>query len=111
MSKKNKKFQKKKHKVAPLAPRHQETTLASTSSEVIESVIQDDPAELQEEEKEPDFYETDKYAHVKKDIAKILIIMALIFVILFVAYYLSLRTSIFTSFGDWIYKITNINIE
>lgn len=55
-----------------------------------------------------DAYHTDKYDHVKNDIKKILVIMLIIILVLIGVYILSLKTEILTTFGNWVYKILNI---
>lgn len=115
MSKKKKKFNKlkKKHLVQPNQS-HQtpkitteqndnnlEAEVASLPSEsevdIRESVSKDIPASIENE-----------YAYVKKDIKKILLIIFSLVVILIAIYIVGLKTTLLSSFGDWVYEILNI---
>ena len=108
MSKKKNKFKKKKaHRLGAIAVSTQAVEIANPISESLEESFDHAPSPVIQEEK-PDAYKTDKYAHVKVDIKKILIIMAIIILVLFGVYVLSLKTTILDSFGNWIYKILNI---
>ena len=109
MSKKKNKF-KKKHQAQYniTSPKTTEREI-SPGGEILEEILDNKPAPTDHElEDIHDAYKTDKYDHVKKDIKKILIIMAIIIVVLIGIYILSLKTTILTSFGDWVYRILNI---
>jgi len=111
MSKKKNKF-KKKHQAQhniPSAPRDTEKIL-SPEGELLEEVLDKRPDMIEPEDMH-DAYKTDQYDHVKKDIKKILIIMVIIIVALIGIYILSMKTSILSSFGDWVYKILNIQVS
>lgn len=110
--KKNNKFKKKKHQFINASTSFKQT--ANISSDDGETEVTKENIDLEEieakDEKE-EFYQTDQYAHVKKDIQKILIIMSSIIIVLFGVYYLSLKTSYLNVIGDWIYKVTNIQTQ
>ena len=55
-----------------------------------------------------DPYQTEHYAYVRHDIKKILLIILAALILLTGAYFISTKTTIFTTFGDWMYKILNI---
>ena len=115
MSKKKKKFNKlkKKHQAQsfqnPQASKtpierndtNLEAEVASLPSEsendIEESVSKDIPTSIENE-----------YAYVKKDIKKILLIILSLVVILIAVYIVDLKTTLLSSFGDWIYRILNI---
>lgn len=46
--------------------------------------------------------------HVKKDVKKIVLIIFLLSLIFVGIYFLGSETNVLSSFGDWIYKIANI---
>ena len=111
MSKKKNKFKKKhqaKHNI-PSAPNETEK-IVSPEGELLEEVLDKRPDPVEPEDMD-DVYKTNKYDHVKKDIKKILIIMGIIILALIGIYILSLKTTFFNSFGDWIYKILNIQVS
>ena len=112
MSKKKNKFKKKhqtQHNIStPLTVERE----ISPGGEILEEILDNKPAPTDHEAEDlHDVYKTDKYAHVKKDIKKILIIMAIIILALIGIYVLSLKTTIFSTFGNWIYKILNIQVS
>jgi len=55
-----------------------------------------------------DFYQTNEYAHVRRDIKIVLALLAGIIILLFVIYYIGLKTTYLATFGNWLYKILNI---
>lgn len=57
---------------------------------------------------EDEIYLSDEYKHVKTDIRKILIVMAIIIIILFGLYFLDRNYGFLGRIGDYIYKISNI---
>lgn len=74
------------------------SSLSSESEgEIEESVSKDIPASIENE-----------YAYVKGDIKKILLIFFSIIVFLIAIYIVDIKTTLLSSFGDWIYKILNI---
>lgn len=104
MSKKKNKFKKRKDHKEVKSPVSNQTPRAIDSiSEPI-----DDSDDNESSSPQPNFYKTDKYDHVKKDIKKILFIMSIIILVLIGIYVLSLKTSILNTFGGWVYKILNI---
>jgi len=110
MSKKKNKFKKKKHHQQNIvAPQIESVKIASQENEPAKEIENNSPTPaLPEIPKEHESYSSDKYAHVKTDIKKILIIMAIIFLILIGIYILSFKTTFLNTFGDWVYKILNI---
>ena len=109
MSKKKNKFKKKHqpHNSITLLS-EKEKTIRPTGDSLDEVLDYDALPVKPAPENLHDVYKTDKYDHVKKDIKKILIIMAIIILALIGIYILSLKTTILSSFGDWVYKILNI---
>jgi hypothetical protein len=75
---------------------------------LIEEIESMENERIAEKETEPDIYMSDKYDHVKRDVKKILLIMFAILIVLFLTYYVSLKTTYLSSLGNWIYKILNI---
>lgn len=107
MSKKKNKFKKKKtHQLNNVLTSNQAVDLANPISESLEENFGDTPRPT--EDVKPDAYKTDKYDHVKKDIKKILVIMLIVILLLVVIYILSLRTSFLGTFGNWLYRVLNI---
>ena len=101
---KNKRF-KKIHKAG-----HAVQNLEITSSAIIEN--QNEPiAETTtinlENQSEDDAIERE-YAYVRKDVRLILMTILLLVVLLVVAFFIGEKTTWLKSFGDWIYRITNI---
>lgn len=110
MGKKKKKFKNKKlHKghvnVSNVTPA--KISLEKPEEQTIEPVMREERVIIKEEI-ETDHYNTDKYDHVKKDVKKILVIMASIIILLLITYFVSLKTHYLNSLGDFIYRITNI---
>lgn len=115
MSKKKfKKFKKKKHSHRPQYVAPVQTSVAVPADNAIMPEIHDEPvvSEKIESKIAPMLEETEaekrEYSYVKKDVKKILMVIGSIFALLFVAYYLSLKTPIFDSMGDWLYNTLNI---
>jgi len=104
--KKNKKLKKHSGHKASVKPFVNPSLESQELSSPISSATVNQTSEDRTQETE--FYETDKYGYVKKDISKIIIILASLFILLFVFYYFSVKTSIFSGIGDWIYRILNI---
>lgn len=104
MKKKNKKF-KKRNQHAPQPTRIENLEKAPTQEEELESVSSE-----KEHSSQLDEYAelSEKYLYVKKDTKKLLAFIGLAAVFLVAFYLLDSKTSILNSFGDWIYRITNI---
>jgi len=98
--KKNKKFKKIKHHVEPAKVVNSLEDSSETKPDIT-SVNTEIAAR-----KDP--YDVAEYAHVQKDVKKILIIMISIVVLLFIIYYVSTATSVLTTMGDWLYRVLNI---
>ena len=115
MSKKKKKNKFKKIK------KNKKTSLNKSFSPLKESPVRNDLGENLPSSS-PDIKETvlerkketieipndEKYIFVRRDVRKILLITFFSLVILTTAYFLNLKTTILSSFGDWIYNISNI---
>lgn len=111
MSKKKNKFKKSKKRHSPQQNINTPSRPQTEVSNAIDSRELEENREIQADnvdQEADDFYGTDKYNHVKKDVVKILIIMAAIVLVIVAVYILNSKTTIFTSFGDWVYKILNI---
>lgn len=106
MSKKKNKFKKSKKQQADNITSSQSINIANPDCEPI--IERESRETVQAKTEAPDVYQTDEYAHVKKDIRKILIIMLIIVIVLIGIYLLSLKTSFLTNFGNWTYKLLNI---
>jgi len=117
MPKKKKKFNKFKKKHPGQRPQPVASQINQSSADTKEEAIvfsPDEPesseekiAAPQEETDVPEAIENE-YAHVKKDVKKILIIMLLIILLLVIIYIVSLKTALLSSLGDWVYKLLNI---
>lgn len=107
MSKKKNKFKKNKKSNSQQILGANKKPLSQPIGNIDEQI---DNEEIAEEivETEEDPYQTDQYAHVKKDIRKILIIVTFIVIVLFAVYFVSLKTRGLEAIGDWIYKILNL---
>ena len=107
--KKNKKFKRNKSTLnADSADTSQKQALQSPAAET--SVITETTApKLEKTEEDP--YELHQYDHVRKDIRKILFLLAVITVLFIGASVINSKTSALTSIGDWLYKIANIQTQ
>jgi len=110
--KKNKKLKKKKI-IVQAQSRPVEVTSLGDNENVLEAVeqgfevpISATPAKMEKDEDE--IYTSEEYRHVKTDIHKILIVMAIIIVVLLGVYFADLKYGILTHVGDYIYKISHI---
>lgn len=120
MSKKKNKFKKKKtHKPSYTTfgnVREQESVVTApvALSETVASPTDIASAEIAQPEKLVPIYEADandpRYKAMRKDVQKILITFACLGVILVGAYFLNSKTTVLDSFGNWIYKIANIQV-
>ncbi|MFA6963341.1 MAG: hypothetical protein WC227_01315 [Patescibacteria group bacterium] len=52
-----------------------------------------------------------KYAHIRKDVNKLLIVIASLTIIFVGIYILGQKTDVLTNIGDWIYKIGNFQLQ
>lgn len=118
MSKKKFKKFKKKHSHHPqyVAPVEQSTPVQTEAvSDVSDALANIKTAEKVEPKVAAPEVETEaekeEYSYVKKDVKKILIVIGSIFVLLFAAYYASIKTPIFNSMGDWLYNTLNIQTQ
>ncbi len=120
MSKKKNKFKKKKsHKpsytvfgnIAPAVAMTEQAVSTESVASTAETVA---PAEIAKSEQLVPICEADaddpRYKAMRKDIQKILITFACLGIILVGAYFINSKTTVFDSFGDWIYKIANIQV-
>lgn len=121
MSKKKNKFKKKKsHKpsyttfgnIAPTAPAMTEQTVSTESvASTAENTMSE---EIEKKERLVPIYEAEaddpRYKAMRKDVQKILITFACLGVILAGAYFLDSKTTVLDSFGNWIYRIANIQV-
>ena len=94
-----------------------QTSVSAPAKTEIMAEVHDEPEVVEKVESKiaPMLEETDtekkEYSYVRKDVKKILIVIGSIFVLLFVAYYLSLKTPIFNSMGNWLYNTLNIQTQ
>ena len=117
MSKKKfKKFKKKHaHQTQYVAP--VQTAVTTPIETEVMAEIHDEPEVVEKVEAKtaPMLEETEaekkEYGYVRKDVRKILIVIGSIFILLFVAYCLSLKTPIFNSMGNWLYNTLNIQTQ
>ncbi len=112
MSKKNKKKFKrnKSHSAVALAPVAQETvnnTSESTDTATADST-QTHATVKAEKSVIEDPYNTDQYRHVQKDVKKILFIIFILALVFVAVWIIGSKTGALSSFGNWIYKIANI---
>jgi len=112
--KKNKKF--KKNRSAKVASQEVNTnTFVSSdpviSEEVISSKTNDKEIAESTSLKADDPYLNNQYDHVKKDVKKILFIIIILGVIFAGICLLGAKTNVLNSFGDWIYKVANIQTQ
>ncbi|MCL5410416.1 MAG: hypothetical protein M1324_01025 [Patescibacteria group bacterium] len=112
--KKNKKFKKNKPNKGF---QKSETTNTFVSSDPVvsdESIINNQTS-TQGDKSSPieidDPYSHNQYDHVKKDVRKIIALIGLIILVFSGIYILGLKTNILSSFGDWVYKIANIQTQ
>jgi len=109
--KKNKKLKKKKISQPQSQPI--QTVDATSNESVLETVEREFSVEAAEAPKkvlsaEDEIYLSEEYKHVRTDIRKILIVMAIILIVLFAVYFADLKYGILTHVGDYIYKISHI---
>jgi hypothetical protein len=110
--KKNKRFKKNKPQKVFLNEKSESSnTLVSSDTTISDESIANDQTAQASTVKIDDPYTHNQYDHVKKDTKKILIIIGIISVIFLGIYFIGLKTEILNSFGDWIYKIANIQTQ
>ena len=110
MGKKKLKKLKKKKIVQPVQSASMPLMANENVLEAVEREFTVDTPVTQEKvvSAEDEVYLSEEYKHVKIDIRKILIVMAIIVIVLFGVYYLDLKYGLLKDFGDYIYKISNI---
>lgn len=105
MSKKKNKFKKNKRHSAPITSIKRTVSSTNKEDQLLEKrddIVLEENTDIGTEDI------SNEYAHVQKDVKKILIIMSSIMILLAIIYYLSTTTPLLSSLGDWIYKILNI---
>lgn len=68
--------------------------------ETKESKYQEDLAHLNE-----------KYLPIRKDVFKLLMVITILIILFISVYVISQKTTILGSFGDWIYRVCNFQIQ
>lgn len=110
-----KKFKKLKRNKSHQAPRVESSQTFVSSDPVVsdEAISGRGVVELSDNDttKADDPYANKEYSHVKKDIRKILAIIGVLAVIFIGIFFLGQKTNALNSFGDWIYKVTNIQTQ
>lgn len=112
--KKNKKF-KKQRQSSHIQPVHRSESQPLADGTIRENTTTEDSSpqnekkniEAKEQSSEEQIAEH-QYKYVKKDVKRVLIYVVLMILILAAVYVLSIKTSVFSSFGDWVYKLLNI---
>ncbi|MFA4996001.1 MAG: hypothetical protein WC536_02545 [Patescibacteria group bacterium] len=111
--KKNKKF--KKNKSVKSTPQEINTTTFISSDPVVseESISNgiDNKVTEPTSPKTDDPYSNNQYDHVKKDVKKILFIILILGVLFTGICLLGAKTNVLSSFGDWIYRVANIQTQ
>lgn len=114
MSKKKNKFKRSKHAhpqaqvAAPVT--NNAVNLENPEAEpMIQSAVSGAPSSAKPEA--DDFYSSNQYAHVRRDIKIVLALLVGIIILLFAIYYLGLKTTYLTTFGNWIYRVLNISTQ
>lgn len=119
MSKKKfKKFKKKKKSNQPHYVALVQTAVSTPVDTEVMEAPKDEPEVIKEKAEsktDPMLEETEaekkEYAYIKKDARKIAIVIGSIFALLFITYYLSLKTPVFDSMGNWLYTSLNIQTQ
>ena len=114
MSKKKNKFKRSKHShpqsqvAAPIM-----NNAVNLENPEAEPLIQSAVTSASESAKtEPDdLYANNQHDYVRRDIKIVLALLAGIIILLFAIYYLGLKTTYLTTFGNWIYRILNISTQ
>lgn len=109
--KKNKKF--KKSGGAKTISSVQQAPVLTTNSDAKADNIESTPARDIITEKEKDEIEllNEKYLPIRKDVKKLLIVLAILAVLFVAIYFVGQKTTILTTIGDWLYKISNIQTQ
>lgn len=110
MSKKKNKFKKKhqsKQNISP-SPAKTENFVNKTTETQDNNIENFDKSNDLDAKTDSVIYTDNQYSHVKKDVKKILIMILLMILFLIGVYILNQNTTVLTEFGDWIYKILNI---
>lgn len=110
MGKKKLKKLKKKKIVQPVQSVSMPSMANENVLETVEREFQVDASVAPTKEENPDdeIYNAEEYKHVKTDIRKILIVMAIILIVLFGVYYIDLKNGFLSQIGDYIYKLSHI---
>lgn len=113
--KKNKKLKKKQrhsgyiapkavsHPIAAPMPAEEIDVTPDLEEKIEDKVVAQEPKETG--------YDDPAYRDEKKVVIKILLIILGLVIILIAAYYINLKTTVLSSFGDWVYKILNIQTQ
>ena len=104
MAKKKKKKFKKKHlkpQAASLAP----------AEDVLDNEVDAPVKKSQTTGDSSEDEKTDEYRYIRKDVRNVLIIMAIMLIVIFAAFIIDKNTTVFSQFSDWLFKITNIQIN
>jgi hypothetical protein len=111
MSKKNKKkFKRNKFNQSPTSA----SSVQESMSDASESDVTAPATEATIKSEKPmadDPYSNNEYDHVRKDVRKILFIISILALIFVAVWLIGTKTGVLTSFGDWIYKIANIQTQ
>ena len=104
MAKKKKKKFKKKHLKAAVSPQ--------SSSKKTTADKPDTPTSTQEHQEQEEVKEgQNEYSYIRKDVRNVLIILAIMLALIVTAYIIDQNTTIFSQFSDWLFKVTNIQIQ
>lgn len=118
-----KKFKKKKHKKHGGRPNFSapQPAVAVKPADIAVGTEIEEPEIVEEVKEEPKIAKTadaiipqeeeKEYAYVRKDVKKIVIVMASIIALLIVAFIINSKTSAFYSLGNWLYKALNIQTQ
>ncbi len=104
MAKKKKKKFKKKHLKAAVSP---QSSSKKTTADKPDTPTSTQEHQEQEEVKE----EQNEYSYIRKDVRNVLIILAIMLALIVTAYIIDQNTTIFSQFSDWLFKVTNIQIQ
>lgn len=107
--KKNKKF-KKRHSIQPAAAEHRiETVQLGVTQSVTNEPIMANGTEIVEKKSEIDTL-NEKYQYVRRDVNKLLIILATLAILFVGIYFLGQKTSVLNNLGDWVHKVLNLQL-
>jgi len=110
MGKKNKKFKKTKHQnnLAELKSGNIANTPVRELTEDLEAkseIIKKDATNNEEEELNR------QYDYVRRDVLKLGLVISILVLIFIAIYFVSLKTSLLQTAGDWIYQISHFQIQ